>query len=205
MMLEILKSDGKTARKVELSQSAKDKVNQDLLYYGVKSLRTNKRAGTVKVQTRGEVNRTGKKIYRQKGTGNARHGACTANIFVGGGKAHAPRPRSFFEKLNKKTRRRAYQEVFKYLLQNGKLKVLETISFDKPSTKQAAKVMSALGLKKALVYLPAVEQNARLSFRNLFEVNVATEGNLNLYEILRFDNVVMTAKFFEGLKERYAL
>lgn len=204
-MLEILKSDGKTARKVELSPSTKDKVNQDLLYYGVKSLRTNKRAGTVQVQTRGEVNRTGKKIYRQKGTGNARHGACTANIFVGGGKAHAPRPRSFFEKLNKKTRRRAYQEVLKYLLQNGKLKVLETISFDKPSTKQAAKVMSALGLGKALVYLPVAEKNARLSFRNLSEVNVATEGNLNLYEILRFDNVVMTAKFFEGLKERYAL
>jgi large subunit ribosomal protein L4 len=182
-----------------------EKVNQDLLYYGVKSLRTNKRAGTVKVKTRGEVYRTGKKIYRQKGTGNARHGACTANIFVGGGKAHAPRPRSFFEKLNKKTRRRAYQEVFKYLLQNGKLKVLETVSFDKPSTKQAAKVMGALGLKKALVYLPVAEKNANLSFRNLSEVNVAMEENLNLYEILRFDNVVMTAKFFEGLKERYAL
>lgn len=205
MLLQVVDQNNKKLREIELASWIDDKVNQDILYYSVKAARNNLRHGTARVKTRAEVNRTNKKVYRQKGTGNARHGSRRANIYVGGGNVHGPQPRSYFEKLNKKTKRKAYQEVFKYLIQNDQLKVLDGLQFSKPSTKLAQGVLKNLGVKKALVYLPQDENNACLSFRNLKDVDVASEGNVSVYEMLRSENVLVSARFFEQLKERYGL
>jgi len=205
MTLQILDTNNKKVGDVELDKSMSEKVKKAVLYYAVKASRNNLRHGTASVKDRSDINKTTKKIYRQKGTGNARHGAKKANIFVGGASTHGPHPRSYVEKVNKKFKAQSYREVFKYLIQNDSLKILKEIKIDKPSTKEGAKVLKNLDLKKALVILPQENKNAHLSFRNLRDVKVINESNVNVYDMLRYENVVLTADCFGKLKERYSL
>lgn len=205
MLLQVVDQKNKKVSEVELASWLGEKVNQDLLYYTVKAQHNNLRRGTARTKTRAEVNRTGKKLYKQKGTGNARHGSRKVNIYVGGGNVHGPQPRSYFESLNKSAKQRAYQEIFKHLVQNDLLKVVDRLDFAKASTKSAAQVLKNLGVSKAVVYLPQEQDNAKRSFRNLRDVVVANEGNLNVFEMLKCENVVVTAPFLEKLKERYGL
>lgn len=207
MELAVIDQNLKSVGKVQLAKETEEKVNKAVLYYGVKAFRTNKRHGTAKVQTRGEVSRTGKKAYRQKGTGNARHGSRRAPIFVGGGKAHGPQPRNFSEKVNKKFKAKCYQEIFKFLIQNGTLKVLSGLAFDKPSTKSADAFLKGLKFSKALIILPEADEylNTALSFRNLKDVKVLSANNLNVFDLLKYENVVVLQETFEKLKERYSL
>lgn len=205
MSLAVLDTKNKKVRDIELAKDVAEQVNKAVLYYAVKAYRNNLRHGTASAKDRSEVNKTNKKIYRQKGTGNARHGARKANIFVGGGSAHGPKQRSYFEKLSKKFKETSYREVLKYLIQNDSLKVLDAIEFKKTSTKAACTVMQTLKLSKALLILPRANKTVYLSFRNIRDVKVVFEDNLNLYDMLRFENVVVCANYFEKLKERYGL
>lgn len=205
MLVEVIDQKNKKVKDIELGESADAKLNKAVLYYAVKAQRNNLRHGTVKVKTRGEVNRTKKKVYRQKGTGNARHAARSANIYVGGGNVHGPSPRSYFEQLNKKAKSASYREALKYHLQNQSLKVVEGFQFDKPSTKLANQFLQDGNVKKALVVLPQDADNAKLSFRNIKDVKVLHENNLNVVDLLRYEHVVVTSTFFEQLKERYGL
>ena len=205
MLLEVINQSNKNVGKIDLNKDIEEKVNKAVLYYALKAQKNNLRHGTVKTKTRSEVNRTNKKVFKQKGTGNARHGARSANIFVGGGNVFGPNPRSYFEHLNKSLKKVSYHEAFKYLVQNNSLKVVDKISFAKPSSKEAAKFMSAIGFKKALVILPHTETTACLSFRNLRDVKVAHENNLNVYDLFCYENVVVTKAYFDQLQERYSL
>lgn len=207
MEVSVIDQNLKPVAKVALSEDASEKVNKAVIYYGIKALRNNLRHGTVKVKSRGEVKRTTKKLYRQKGTGNARHGSKRANIFVGGGNVHGPQPRSYNEKINKKFKNKCYQEIFKYLLQNNGVHVVSDLSFDKPSTKTAAQFLQNLKLQKALLVLPYDEryQNVALSFRNLKDVKVVAEHNINFFDLLKYENVILLQPGFETLKERYSL
>lgn len=213
MQADVVDQNNKKVRAIKIDKMTEEKLNKAVLYYAVKAKRTNLRHGTVKTKTRSEVNMTNKKIYRQKGTGNARHGPRSANIFVGGGNVHGPRPRVFAEKMNKKAQAASYRETLRYLLQNNQLKLVEEFKFAKPSTKMAAKFLKDLGFSKAMIYVPAPQngvpvsgtENAARSFRNLRDVKVAWENNLNLFDMLRYENTVLTAGFFEKLKERYGL
>ncbi|MBU0504905.1 MAG: 50S ribosomal protein L4 [bacterium] len=205
MDLQVIDINNKKISQIDVSDVMAEKVNKKILYYAVKAARNNLHHGTAKVKDRSEINKTNKKTYRQKGTGNARHGARRANIFVGGASTHGPRPRSFSEQVNKQFKKRSYQEVFKYLIQENKLKVLNEINFAKASTKEAAAILAKLELIKALVVLPAENETAKKSFRNLKDVGVVNEININLYDMLRYDAVVMTEEYFKQVKERYAL
>lgn len=207
MQLAVIDQNLKSVAKVDLSDELKDKVNKAVLYYGVKALRSNLRHGTVKVKTRSEVNRTTKKIYKQKGTGNARHGNRRVNIYVGGGNVHGPSPRSFNEKINKKFKNRCYHEIFKFLLQNEGLKIVSDFNFAKPSTKDAVKFLQGVGYQKAVVVLPteAAYKNAELSFRNIKDVRVLHDNNINFFDFLKYGKVIVLQKTFENLKARYAL
>ena len=207
MQLAVIDQNLKSVSKLNLSEEMGEKLNKAVLYYGVKALRSNLRHGTVKVKTRSEVDRTGKKVYKQKGTGNARHGSRRSNIYVGGGNVHGPQPRSFNEKINKKFKSRCYHEIFKFLIQSDSLKVVSDLSFAKPSTKDAKKFLKGVGFEKALVVLPteAAYQNAELSFRNIKDVKVLSDNNLNFFDLLKYSKVVVLQKTFENLKERYAL
>ncbi len=207
MQLAVIDQNLKSVNKLTLSEEMSEKLNKAVLYYGVKALRSNLRHGTVKVKTRSEVNRTGKKVYKQKGTGNARHGSRRANIYVGGGNVHGPQPRSFNEKINKKFKSRCYHEIFKFLIQSDSLKVVSDLNFAKPSTKDAKKFLQGVGFEKALVVLPtdAAYQNAEKSFRNIKDVKVLSDNNINFFDLLKYSKVVILQKTFENLKERYAL
>lgn len=205
MAVDIIDIKNKKAGSVDLKPELAEKVNKAVLYYTIKALRNNLRHGTAAVKDRSFVNMTNKKIYKQKGTGNARHAARSANIFVGGGSAHGPRPRSYREKINKKFNSVSYVEAFKYLLANDGLKVIKEINFDKPSTKQGALVIKDLGISKALVVLPKDNINAKLSLRNLSGIKVVNEENINVLDMLRYEKVVMSADFFSKLKERHSL
>jgi large subunit ribosomal protein L4 len=205
MQLAILDKNNKKVSEINLGEAAGEKVNKAVLYYAIKAARNNLRHGTAAVKDRSFVTMTGKKSVRQKGTGGARHGSRNANIFVGGGSAHGPRPRSYVEKVNKKFKAVSYREAFKYLIQNNNLKVIDQIQIAKPSTKEAAKILSVLGLQKALVILPDTDQNARLSFRNLRNVCVISESNINIYDLFKYENVVLTAAYFDKMKAKLSL
>jgi len=205
MALQVVDTKNKKVSDVALAEGASEKVNKAVLYYAVKAARNNLRRGTAKVKDRSEINKTNKKIYRQKGTGSARHGARRANIFVGGGSAFGPKPRSFNEKINKKFKKSSIQETFKYIIQNDGLKILDKLEFSKPSSKEAAGVLKNLGITQALVIVNQENKNAQMSFRNLKDVKVVNDNNLNLYDMLRYENVVLSAQVFEQYKERYSL
>ncbi|OVE80700.1 50S ribosomal protein L4 [bacterium K02(2017)] len=205
MPLEIVDIQSKKVGEIALNTLVDDKLNKAVLYYAVKANLNNVRHGNSSVKQRSDINKTKKKLYRQKGTGNARHGARSANIFVGGGVTHGPRPRSYTEKVNKKFKKNSYQQVVKYLVQNNKLKVVNELNFEKASTKKAAEIISKLNINNVLVVLPNDNTNAKLSFRNLKDVRVINDININVYDFVRSQNVLMTADTFNVLKERYSL
>lgn len=204
-MVAVLNTENKKVGDITLSDTVKQKVNKAVLYYALKAGRNALRHGTAAVKDRSQVNMTNKKIYRQKGTGGARHAARSANLFVGGGSAHGPRPRSYVEGVNKSFRATSYREVFKYLIQKDQLKLLDKVEFAKPSTKIAAGLLKTLGLSKALVVLPKDDLSAQRSFRNLRDVKVINEQNLNVLDMCQFENVVMLAPYFESIRGRYGL
>lgn len=204
-MVAVLNTENKKVGDIALPDAAKQKVNKAVLYYALKAGRNALRHGTAAVKDRSAVNMTNKKIYKQKGTGNARHAARSANLFVGGGSAHGPRPRSYVEGVNKSFRQTSYREVFKYLIQKDQLKLLDKVEFAKPSTKSAAGLLKTLGLAKALVVLPKDDLSAQRSFRNLRDVKVINEQNLNVLDMCQFENVVMLAPYFESIRGRYGL
>lgn len=207
MQLAIIDQNLKAVSKLPLSEELGEKLNKAVLYYGVKALRSNLRHGTVKVKTRSEVERTTKKIYKQKGTGNARHGNRRVNIYVGGGNVHGPQPRSYNEKINKKFKSRCYHEIFKFLIQSEGLKVVSDLKFAKPSTKEAVKFLKGVGFEKALIVLPTdvAYKNVEMSFRNIKDVKVLSDNNINFFDFLKYGKVVVLQKTFENLKERYSL
>lgn len=205
MSLQVVDQNNKKVSEIDVSKLASDKVNKAVLYYAVKAARNGLRRGTASAKDRSDVCKTNKKIYKQKGTGNARHASRKANIFVGGGSAHGPKPRSYVEKVNKKFKKASYREVIKYLLQTNNLKVVKDLVFDKPSAKQASKILSSMSINKALVVLPQDNINGVLSFRNLKNVAVAHDNNISVYDFLKYETVVMTDKVFETIKGRYCV
>ncbi len=206
MELQVVDKNNKNVAKVALTEAYGEGVNKAVLYYALKASRNNDRHGTAAVKDRSQVSLTNKKAVRQKGTGGARHGARGANIFVGGGSAHGPRPRSYYEKLNKKFKAKSYVEALKALISANALKLVDAIEFDKPSSKVGREWLNKLGASaKIAVFVAGSAKNAKLSLRNLSNVTVVDETNLNVYDLLASDTVVMTGSFFEQINKRYAV
>ncbi|MDH3295558.1 MAG: 50S ribosomal protein L4, partial [Acidimicrobiia bacterium] len=150
-------------------------------------------AGTHKTKTRNEVRGGGTKPWRQKGTGRARAGSIRSPIFVGGGVAHGPAPRSYAERTNKKMIKLALRSALSDRAADDKVVVVDAWSFDKPSTKQAKAALAALGIEgRALVVVGRDDDMAALSFRNLPDVHVIAADQLNAYDVLVSDYVVFT-------------
>lgn len=205
MALAVVDKNNKKVRDLDVKDLTAEKVNKAVLYYALKASRNNKRHGTAAVKNRADIAKTTKKMCRQKGTGGARHGARSASIFVGGNSSHGPTPRSYYEYLSKTFKKKSYHEVFKYLIQNDLLKVVSEFKFAKPSTKEAAKVLAGMKVKKALVVLPQDDKASELSFRNIRDVKVVHDNNLSVYDLLRYENIILTESCFAQVKERYAL
>ncbi len=168
----------------------------------VKMQRANRRAGTHSTKTRAEVKGSTKKIYRQKGTGNARHGARKAPIFVGGGRAHGPKPRDYSYTVPKKVKAAALRSALSARAESGDLIVLDGLSFDTPKTKQGAATLAKLGASNALVVVPAEDNNVHMSIRNLHKVKYIRAEGVNVYDVLKYEKLVLTADAARALELR---
>jgi large subunit ribosomal protein L4 len=177
------------------------KVRTHHIWRGVTTHLSNQRLGTVKTKGKGEVSGGGKKPFKQKGTGNARQGSTRAVQFVGGGVAHGPKPRDYSLELPKKMRQQALAESLSDKAKNGKILVIEDIKFSEPKTKQAVGLLKGLDVagKKCLIVLDQSNATTIKSFRNLPKVTVLSRGNLNTYEVVNHEVVVLTQETLKQL------
>jgi large subunit ribosomal protein L4 len=180
-------------------------VRPDILQRVVVWQLAKRRAGTHKVKTRGEVNRSGSKIYKQKGTGRARHGSRRVNIFRGGGVAFGPVVRSHAIDLPKKVRALGLKCALSAKVKEGKLVIVDALRLDEPKTKRVAAALERLGIRSALMIAgKEIDRNFALGARNLPGVDVLPVQGANVYDILRRDTLVLTPEAVQGLTERLA-
>lgn len=182
-------------------------VNRHFLWEVVKWQLASRRQGTHSTKTRGEVAYSGRKLLPQKGTGNARHGDRGANIFVGGGVAHGPKPRDYYYSLPKKVRKLGLKMALSLKAKENNLLVVDDIQIgDVPKTKKALEILKELNIDKdkVLVVVPQKDEVIYKSFRNLPKVSVLPVEGLNVYSILWADKVLMTAQALEKVYERLA-
>ncbi|PWT86126.1 MAG: 50S ribosomal protein L4 [Proteobacteria bacterium] len=163
-----------------------------------------RRAGTHKVLTRGEVNRTKKKVYKQKGTGQARHGARSAPLFVGGARAMGPVNHSHEFDLPKKVRALGLKHALSSKAKDGAIVVIDEAKAEKIKTGELAKRFDKLGVGSALVVDGAFDKNFEMSARNLAHIALLPATGLNVYDIMRRDTLVLTTAALKAIEERFA-
>jgi len=204
MKADVIKLDAKAAGSIELSDAIFGlEPRADILHRVVRYQLAKRQAGTHKVKTRSEVSYSTKKIYRQKGTGGARHGARSAPIFRGGGVYKGPTPRSHAHDLTKKFRALGLRHALSAKATAGELVVLDTATLKNAKTKDLAKVLSDLGWKKALVIDGAeVDANFALAARNIDGLDVLPSQGANVYDILKANTLVITKAGAEALEAR---
>ena len=181
-------------------------VNEDLLYRAVRMQLANRRQGTHSTKTRGEVSGGGRKPWRQKGTGRARAGSRRSPLWVGGGTTFGPKPRSYETKLTRKMKQGALFSALSDRAREGRLTLVDRIGFEEPKTKAAVALLDRLGLLgSTLVVVGSAEYNrpVKKSFTNLPRVKCIACGGVNVYDVLRHDNLLMTVDAVEELEERF--
>ena len=195
MELAVINHKGQeTGRTVTLSDDIfAIEPNDNAIYLDVKQYLANQRQGTHKSKERNEVAGSTKKIKKQKGTGGARAGSLKAPNFRGGGRVFGPRPRDYSFKLNKKVKQLARKSALSYKAKENSLLVLEDVSFDAPKTKNYLALLSGLSLsdKKTLLVLAEDNKNVFLSSRNLPKAKVVTVNDVNTYQLLNADHLVL--------------
>lgn len=174
-----------------------------LIFDAVQRIRTNLRQGTVDTKRKGEVRGGGKKPYRQKGTGNARQGSIRSPLYVGGGLAFGPHQRDHHYDMPKQMRHAAMSSTLTAKRKDGELIVVDEWQMKKPATKDALKVLNALGVTKALVVTDAKDGNDPLvkSLRNIKNIKTVPVTGVTVYDIIKFDRVVITEKALKALTE----
>ncbi|HEX3210380.1 MAG TPA: 50S ribosomal protein L4 [Geminicoccaceae bacterium] len=206
MQLAVTTLDQGEAGMIELSPAVFGQaVRADVLHQVVRWQLAKRRQGTHKAKTRGEVNKTTRKMYKQKGTGRARHGAASVPQFRGGGKAFGPTPRDHAIDLPKKVRRLGLKMALSSKLADGKLVILDRAALDQPKTKQLAARLDRLGWSSALLIDgPEFDQNFSRAAQNLRGLQLMASGGANVYDILRRDLLVLTRDAVRQLEERLA-
>jgi large subunit ribosomal protein L4 len=163
----------------------------------------NRRRGTQSAKTRGEVSGGGKKPWRQKKTGRARHGSTRSPIWTGGGVTHAPKPRDYSQKVNKKVRRLAIRSALSLKVRDELMTVVQSFDLSKPSTKEMIAFFSAVNARKPLIVLPESNETVAKSARNVPGAKVINMGNINVYDLLNAGTLVMTPEVVSRLEEVY--
>lgn len=204
MKADVIKLDAKAAGSIELSDAIFGlEPRADILHRVVRYQLAKRQAGTHKVKTRSEVSYSTKKIYRQKGTGGARHGARSAPIFRGGGVYKGPTPRSHAHDLTKKFRALGLRHALSAKATAGELVVVDAATLKNAKTKDLAKVLSNLGWKKALVIDGAeVDANFALAARNIDGIDILPSQGANVYDILKASTLVLTKAGAQALEAR---
>ena len=203
--VSVYNMEGKEVGTLELNDAVFGvEVNEHLVHLAVVQQLANNRQGTQKAKTRSEVSGGGKKPWRQKGTGHARQGSTRSPQWTGGGVVFAPTPRDYSFKINKKEERLALKSVLTSRVQENKLVVLDELKFDEIKTKNMKAVLDNLNVSKALIVLNDNDQNVVLSARNIDGVKTALTNTINVFDILKYNTVVVTKAAVATIEEVYA-
>lgn len=202
MEISVLNVQGKEVKKLDVpAYIFQEEVNVGLMHQMFVLQMANARQGNTKKLRRGEVARTGAKVYRQKGTGRARHGARSAPIFVGGGRAHPPVPRKYTKDMPRKMRRKAIRSALSALMRDSQLVFVDSLSFDAPKTRQMKQILETIaGSEKALVVLGQKNDNVSRSVHNLPKAHVILANYLNIRDLLQYDKVVITLEALDVIQ-----
>lgn len=194
MEYEVLTREGGSSGKIDLPDDVFNVTAKgDLLHQAVRSYRANQRQGTSSTKGRSDVRASGRKPWRQKGLGRARSGTAASPIWVGGGIAHGPKPRDYGFSIPKKARRLAIRAALSAKAREGSLKIVESVGVDAPKTKRAVELMKTLGIEnvKCLFVLPAKNEDLIRATNNIRGVKVAVARDVNVYDILNSETVVI--------------
>ena len=203
--VSVYNMEGNEVGTIELSDAVFGvDVNEHLVHMAVVAQLANKRQGTQKAKTRSEVSGGGRKPWRQKGTGHARQGSTRAPQWTGGGVVFAPVPRDYTIRLNKKEKRLALKSALTSRLQENKLIVVDELKFDEIKTKNFVNVMNNLKAEKALVVLNENDANVVMSARNIPTVKTALTNTINVYDILKYNTLILTKDAVATIEEVYA-
>ncbi|ADL11714.1 50S ribosomal protein L4 [Acetohalobium arabaticum] len=202
--LTLFDAEGSQVGEVELNQSIFDvEINEHVVHEAVTAQLAAKRAGTASTKTRAEVRGGGRKPWRQKGTGRARHGSIRSPIWVGGGTTFGPQPRDYSKDIPKKVKRLAVKSALTAKVQDEELTVVDGFNFDQPKTKQMVKVLEALDAKdkKVLVITAEKDDNLYKSARNIPDVKVLLGSAVNVYDVLDNEQIIITKEAIKKVEE----
>ena len=203
--VSVYNMEGKEIDKIELNDAIFGvEVNEHLVHMAVVQHLANLRQGTQKAKTRAEVSGGGRKPWRQKGTGHARQGSTRSPQWTHGGVVFAPTPRDYSFKLNKKEKKVALKSALTSKVADGKLLVLDELKFDEIKTKKFAEVLANLKATKAYVVINENDKNVVLSARNIPDAKTAVCTNINVYDIMNANTVVLTKDAVSKIEEVYA-
>jgi large subunit ribosomal protein L4 len=193
MVVPMYNTRGEKVGEVELRPDIFEApINVPLMHQALVRQLANARQGTHKTKSRGEINRTKAKWYRQKGTGRARHGSRNANLFVGGGVAHGPKPRKYAKKMPRKMRRSALRSALSAKARENQIVVLDALEMETPKTKEVVAVLGNLELsRRVLILLPERNEPVEKSARNLPCVKTLRASYLNIRDLLGYDHVLV--------------
>ena len=197
--------EGKEVDKIELNDSIFGvEINEHLVHMAVLQQLANKRQGTQKAKTRSEVRGGGRKPWRQKGTGHARQGSTRSPQWTGGGVVFAPTPRDYSFKLNKKEKRAALKSALTSRVVENKFVVVDELKLDEIKTKKFVEVLKNLNVEKALVILNDLDEKVIASAANIPTVKTTQTNELNVFDVLKYDTVVVTKAAVATIEEVYA-
>ena len=203
--VSVYNMEGKEVGSIELNDAVFGvEINEHLVHMAVVSQLANNRQGTQSAKTRSEVSGGGRKPWRQKGTGHARQGSTRSPQWTGGGVVFAPKPRDYSFKMNKKEKKLALLSALTSKVVDSKIVVLDEFKLDEVKTKKFAEVMNNLKVNKALVVIEGENKNVVLSGRNIPTVKVSATNEINTYDVLKYDTLVVTKAAVAKIEEVYA-
>ena len=203
--VNLYKTDGSIKGEIQISDEIFDaEIAETVMHQAVKMQLANKRQGTQSVKTRSEVRGGGAKPWRQKGTGRARHGSIRSPIWVGGGVAFAPKPRSYRQAMPKKMRRIALKSALSSKVQNDEMIVLESLELTEPKTREMVKILDNLNAtRKTVLVLSGKNDWIERSVRNIPNVKLLYVNTLNVYDILNCDKFIILEEAVRQIEEVY--
>ena len=203
--VSVYNMEGKQVGDMELNDAVFGvKVNEHLVHMAVLSQLANNRQGTQSAKTRSEVSGGGRKPWKQKGTGHARQGSTRAPQWTGGGVVFAPKPRDYSFKLNKKVKKLALQSALSTKVAENKIIVLDELTLPEIKTKEMVKVIKNINCGKALFVMDGSNINVMLSARNIPDVKTASVNTINVYDLLKYNTLVVTKEAVAKIEEVYA-
>ena len=201
----LFNQEGKQVGDIQLNDNVFGvEVNTDAMHQVVVALLANKRQGTQSAKTRAEVRGGGIKPWRQKGTGRARQGSIRAPQWIKGGVVFAPKPRDYRMSVPKSMRRVAMKSTLTSKVQDGQMIVLETLAFEAPKTKKMVEVLKAFEAKKTLIITGEANEVLYKSARNIADIEIMPVNNINVYDLLKFEKLIITKDAVSKIEEVYA-